>query len=104
MLTISCKACSEQFMVSDEMVGEKATCPACGRAVLVEAPVEVDEGPIVEGAWEYRVLADHGRMGHIDEVHLNRAGRQGWELVAVFKEGPESNTRFFFKRPLKKPE
>lgn len=101
MLTIQCPACSEQFMVSDDLVGEQATCPACAKPMVVAAPAQEEAlGPIAEGAWEYMILRDHGRMGHIDEKHLNRAGRAGWELVSVFKETPESNTVFYFKRPL----
>lgn len=101
MLAITCKACGESFLVSDELVGEKTTCPACSKPVLVEAPAdEVAGGPIAEGAWEYMILRDHGRMGHVDEKQLNRVGREGWELVAIFKESPESNTAFYFKRSL----
>lgn len=103
MLTISCKTCGERFMVSDEVVGEQVMCPACAKPVFVEKPAGEDEGgPIADNAWEYTILYDHGRMGHIDERQLNRAGREGWELVAVFKESPDSNTSFYFKRPLRR--
>ncbi len=103
MLTIQCNSCGEQFMVGDEVVGEQVMCPACAKPVRVEAPASEEEtGPIAEGAWEYLVLRDHGRMGHIQEKQLNHAGRDGWELVSVFKENPESNTAFYFKRPLRR--
>jgi len=46
------------------------------------------------------VLLDMGRMGHVDEKKLNSMGRQGWELVSVFRESPESHTAFYFKRRL----
>jgi hypothetical protein len=103
MLTVACKSCSEQFMVSDDVIGTQVTCPACARPVLVERPMDDEDlGPIADGAWEYTMLVDHGRMGHVDENKLNRLGRQGWELVAVFKESVDANTNYYFKRPLKK--
>ena len=102
MLTVKCGASGEEFLVSDEVVGTQITCPACAKPVTVEAPVDdYEEGPIAEGAWEYMTLTDLGRMGHVDDKKLNRLGRAGWELVAVFRESPESHTTFYFKRPLK---
>lgn len=102
MITAVCKACGESFLVSDDVIGQQATCPACAKPVTVLAPVEeVDDGPIAEGAWEYHILTDLGRMGHVDEKKLNRLGRQGWELVAVYREAPEAHTCYYFKRPLK---
>ena len=101
MMTANCKACGESFLVSDETVGQQVTCPACGKAVEVQAPVEeMDDGPIAEGAWEYTILSDLGRMGHVDAKRLNRMGREGWELVSVFRESAESHTCFYFKRRL----
>lgn len=100
MLTVNCVACGESFLVSDDTIGQQATCPACGKPVPVQAPVEEDEGPLAEGAWEYTILSDLGRMGHVDEKKLNRMGRQGWELVSVFRESAESHTCFYFKRRL----
>jgi len=102
MITVSCGACGESFLVSDEVVGEQMTCPACARPIIVKAPPEETAlGPIAEDAWEYIILSDHGRMGHVDDKKLNRMGRQGWELVSVFKESPESHACFYFKRRLK---
>ncbi|KPJ56474.1 MAG: hypothetical protein AMS16_02330 [Planctomycetes bacterium DG_58] len=102
MITVECKACGETFLVSDEIIGEQATCPACGKPVMVERPPEEEEEvPAVEGAWEYYTLSDLGRMGHVDEKRLNRLGRQGWELVNVYRESPESHTCYYFKRRLK---
>jgi hypothetical protein len=37
-------------------------------------------------------------MGQVDEKRLNRLGRQGWELVSVFKESTDSHTCFYLKR------
>ncbi|HUW57017.1 MAG TPA: hypothetical protein VMZ92_10300 [Planctomycetota bacterium] len=103
MVTVECKTCGETFLVSDEIIGEQATCPACGKPVTVTAPVEeVEEGPIAEGAWEYHILSDLGRMGHVDEKKLNRLGRQGWELVSVYRESAESHTCYYFKRALRR--
>jgi hypothetical protein len=100
-LTVTCGTCSERFMVSDEVVGTKVVCPSCSKPVHVAAPTEDILGPMAEEAWEYMILADHGRMGHIEEKQLNRAGREGWELAGIFRDSVESNTRFFFKRRLK---
>lgn len=101
MLTVNCKKCGESFLVSDEMIKQQATCPACGKPVTVEPPEEEqEEGPVAEVAWEYFILSDLGRMGHVDEKKLNRLGRQGWELVGVYRESPESHTCYYFKRRL----
>ncbi len=102
MISVECKACGETFLVSDDIIGEQATCPACGKPVMVETPPEEEEeAPAAEGAWEYYILSDLGRMGHVDEKKLNRLGRQAWELVSVYRESPESHTCYYFKRRLK---
>jgi hypothetical protein len=101
MITASCASCGESFLVGDETVGQQVTCPACAKPVVVQTPQEEgDEGPVADSAWEYVILSDFGRMGHVDEKKLNRMGRQGWELVSVFRESPASHTCFYFKRRL----
>ena len=101
MITVSCLACGESFLVSDESIGQQATCPACGKPSVVQAPQdEKEEGPQAEVSWEYVILSDFGRMGHVDEKRLNRMGRQGWELVSVFRESLDTHTCFYFKRRL----
>jgi len=100
MINVNCVSCGEAFLVSDETIGQQATCPACGKASVVQAPQEEAEGPRAELSWEYVIMSDFGRMGHVDEKRLNRMGRQGWELVSVFRESPESHTCFYFKRQL----
>jgi hypothetical protein len=101
MLTVNCVNCGEGFLVSDDTMGTQVTCPACGKPVTVETPPEEAElGPAAEVAWEYHVLTDLGRMGHVDEKKLNQMGHQGWELVSVFRESPESHTCYYFKRRL----
>ena len=103
MLTVDCDSCGESFLVSDDAMGQQVTCPACAKPVTVTAPAEEEElGPVAEGAWEYYILSDLGRMGHVDEKKLNLMGRQGWELVSVFRESPEAHTCFYFKRLLAK--
>ena len=102
MLKAQCEACGESFLVSDDTVGRMATCPACGVGFTVKPEAEEEEeGPLSEEPWEYSALLDMGRMGHVDEKKLNSMGRQGWELVSVFRESPESHTAFYFKRRLK---
>ena len=101
MLSARCTTCEETFLVSDETIGEQVTCPACGKPVTVQPPTEEKLGPAAEVAWEYAILADLGRMGHVDEKRLNRMGREGWELVSVFRESEESRPCFYFKRRLK---
>ena len=102
MLRAICEACSESFLVSDDTAGQMATCPACGTGFTVKQPADDEEaGPMAEEPWEYSVLLDMGRMGHVDEKKLNKMGRQGWELVSVFRESPESHTAFYFKRRVK---
>ena len=66
---------------------------------------EVEEGPAVQGEpvqWEYYLLADRGRMHHVDLEELNHLGQEGWELVAIVEEKrtqtPEIH--FYFKRPV----
>ena len=88
--------------VSDETIGQQVTCPACGSAFEVETRAEEEAlGPLAEGAWEYCILMDLGKMGHVDDKKLNRLGRDGWELVSVFKESLEGHTCFYFKRRLR---
>ena len=101
MITANCKSCHESFLVSDETMGQNITCPACGMSFTVETEVEEVIGPRAEVAWEYTVLMDLGKMGHVDDKKLNKLGRAGWELVSVFKESLEGHTCFYFKRPLK---
>jgi len=104
MLTVSCESCGESFLVSDDTMGTQVTCPACGSPVTVAAVAEEEDlGPQAEVAWEYNVLIDLGRMGHVDERKLNALGHQGWELVSVFRESAESHTCFYFKRRLSAP-
>jgi len=100
MLTVNCGNCGESFLVSDDAMGQQVTCPACARAVLVETVAEEELGPRAEVAWEYHILIDLGRMGHVDEKKLNRMGHEGWELVSVFRESPEAHTCFYFRRRL----
>ena len=99
MLTVNCENCGESFLVSDDTVGQEMTCPACAKTIVVEAAAEEEElGPRAEVAWEYSILSDLGRMGHVDEKKLNRLGHEGWELVNVFRESAEAHTCFYFKR------
>ncbi|MFH0963615.1 MAG: DUF4177 domain-containing protein [Planctomycetota bacterium] len=53
------------------------------------------------GRWEYMLVADRGRMHHVDLDEINRLGEEGWELVAIIHESrtqtPE--VHFYFKRP-----
>jgi hypothetical protein len=102
MLSVTCGGCGATFYVSQELAGQEAKCGACGRGVPVPAMEEGAGGAIkaVEGAWEYLAVADRGRLGHVDQAKLNEIGTQGWELVTVFRESPETHTMYFFKRPL----
>ena len=93
--------CRRQYNLRDELAGKKGKCPACGKASVVRAPQEEAEGPRAELSWEYVILSDFGRMGHVDEKRLNRMGREGWELVSVFRESEEARSCFYFKRRLK---
>ena len=101
MITVHCTACSDSFLVSEDAVGQQATCPACGVSIVVAAPVEEGLEPATDDAWEYYMLVDLGKMGRVDEKKLNRMGRQGWELVSVHKDSPESHTCFYFKRRMR---
>lgn len=62
-----------------------------------------DSGPVSGEAlqWEYMLLADRGRMHHVDLDQLNKLGEEGWELVTIVEERrtqtPEIH--FYFKRP-----
>ena len=99
MLNVNCQSCGDSFLVSDETIGQQVTCPACGKPTVVQAPQEEkEEGPRAEVSWEYTIVSDFGRMGQVDDKRLNRMGRQGWELVSVFKESQDSHTCFYFKR------
>jgi len=102
MLSVSCSLCGATFYVPQEAAGQEAKCGTCGRMVLVprmEGAGEGGVGEAVEGAWEYLMVADRGRLGRVDQVKLNELGRQGWELVTVYREDVESHTVFYFKRP-----
>jgi hypothetical protein len=72
---------------------------------MMDEPEEPAEGePAVEpvdGAWEYLVVADRGRLAHVDQNRLNEYGAQGWEMLTVFRESPEAHTTYYFKRPRK---
>jgi hypothetical protein len=61
--------------------------------VLELAPAAADE-PVVK--WEYQVTV-------ADETIMNKAGANGWELVAVTTRpvGPGTQTTAYFKRPLR---
>jgi hypothetical protein len=101
MLNVICATCADSFLVSDDMIGQQAMCPACGKPTMVQAPQEEkEEGTQAEVAWEYSIVSDFGRMGQVDEKRLNRMGRQGWELVSVFRESLDTHTCFYFKRRL----
>ena len=105
MLEANCKACGASFYVPQESAGEETRCGTCGKPVLV--PVPETESPVskaivqekVEGGWEYLILADRGRMTHMDQTRLNELGMQGWELITVYRDHPEANTTYYFKRP-----
>jgi len=104
MLSVTCKACGASFYVPQEQAGHEVKCGACGRTVLApEIQVELEEPPVEltmpEGAWEYLVVADRGRMGRVDQEKLNALGAERWELVSVYREHPDSHTVFYFKRP-----
>ncbi len=49
--------------------------------------------------WEYRTIFEHtGHSRQNNDELLNRAGQEGWELVAV-GEGSLGQVRCTFKRP-----
>jgi len=80
MLSVSCGACGVSFFVPDESAGHEVKCGTCGRAVQV--PKEEDKGSkgageTVDGAWEYLMVLDRGRLGHMDQAKLNELGMQG---------------------------
>jgi len=47
--------------------------------------------------WEYRVEWD---ADEVNDFPLNEVGAEGWELVAVTPDTPDSFRGYFFKRPL----
>ncbi len=100
MLSVICTMCGATFYVPQEAAGQEAKCGTCGRMVAVP---KVEAGGqhevLAEGAWEYLIVADRGRLGRVDQVKLNELGGQGWELVSVFRESAEAHTMFYFKRP-----
>ena len=52
-------------------------------------------------SWEYRIMTDRGRMGRVTVGDLDRAGEEGWELVAVMRDpvATEPQVNYYFKRP-----
>lgn len=100
MLSVSCSGCGTSFFVADESAGHEVRCGTCGKMLVVPVPTRTGM-PIepVEGAWEYEMVADRGRLGRVDQVKLNELGAQGWELVTVFRENQEAHMIYYFKRP-----
>ena len=46
--------------------------------------------------WEYL------EKQNLAEYELNQYGKEGWELISIFRpSGMGYDTRFYFKRPLK---
>ena len=102
MLSVTCKECGASFYVPQEAAGKETKCGSCGKMVPVPQPEQtVTEVPAeaVEGAWEYLVVHDRGRMGHVDQAKLNEFGAQGWELVSVYRDNPSGHPSYYFKRP-----
>ena len=101
MLSVTCDKCGAAFFVPQDQAGQEVKCGTCGR--MVKAP-DVDNSSSggaapVEGAWEYMLVADRGRLGKVDQAKLNELGMQGWELVTVYSESAEAHTTYYFKRP-----
>lgn len=52
--------------------------------------------------WEYKLVDVSvnlaSRPGEQVELTLNELGEQGWELVAVLRNGPMEPTRLYLKR------
>jgi len=62
------------------------------------------EGTEARETWEYRMIADRGRMHRVTADELNALGREGWELIAIVPDPErESVTNFYFKRKASKP-
>ena len=63
----------------------------------VENENAVPSGP---PEWEYMMVADRGRMSHIDMDQLNTLGRDGWELITIIEEKRTQTPelQFYFKR------
>jgi predicted Zn finger-like uncharacterized protein len=103
MLSVGCPQCGASFYVPEDAAGQEVACGTCKRSFVVPAVVKDANIVVAEGAWEYTILADRGRLGRVDQGKLNEMGAQAWELVAVHKEEAEvSHTLFYFKRPLGK--
>jgi hypothetical protein len=104
MISITCGGCGATFYVGQETAGQEARCGGCG--LMVKVPTaEAGAGATkrtVEGAWEYLMLADRGRLGRVDQEKLNELGMQGWELATIFREGIEAHVVYYFKRQRKK--
>ena len=45
--------------------------------------------------WEYK------KTGVLDEISMNRLGKEGWELVAAIGFSSGATATMFFKRPIK---
>ncbi len=55
----------------------------------------------VQEIWEYRMVADRGRMHRVTVDELNAFGKEGWELITIIPDPEREHvTNFFFKRKL----
>ena len=99
MISVSCPGCGASFFVPEDAAGQEVACGTCKRSFVVQGTATGANAEAVEGAWEYLVLADRGRLGRVDQAKLNEAGLQGWELVAVHREeGEPPHTAYYLKR------
>ena len=105
MLTVNCQACGANFLVPEASAGQEVKCGSCGSAIHIQTLEELAaarQAAIAENAWEYFLLSDRGRMGHVDQAKLNELGQQGWELLSVYREHPDGHTNYYFKRPFRR--
>ena len=52
-------------------------------------------------SWEYKSIADRGKMHKVTTDELNALGKEGWELVQIMADPALENVvNYYFKREL----
>jgi len=54
--------------------------------------------------WEYKSIADRGKMHKVTTDELNELGKEGWELIQIMPDPTrEEVVNYYFKRRLGGP-